>query len=76
MDKDKQDFPAACFKGCMGAKAGNIGYTRGGGCPTLVAGQETHVVYCLQGNGIDRDDKHGCNGKGYTGGGIVHIEYD
>lgn len=42
--------------------------THGGGCPTLVAGQETHVVYCLQGNGIDRDDKHGCNGKGYTGG--------
>ena len=39
-----------------------------GGCPTLVAGQETHVVYCLQGNGIDRDDNAGCNGKGYTGG--------
>ena len=35
------------------------------GCSaTLLAGKEMGVVYCLQGNGIDRADTAGCNGKG------------
>ena len=33
-----------------------------GRSPTLRA--EAHPVYCLQGNGIDRADTAGCNGKG------------
>ena len=48
----------------MGAKAGNIGYAVGV-TPTLVAGQETHCVYALQANGIDRADTAGCNGCGW-----------
>ena len=47
-------------------------------CGTLTAGQndtvrgdtplvcEAQPVYCLQGNGIDRADTAGCNGKGWT----------
>ena len=31
----------------------------------MVAGQETHTVYALQGNGIDRSDTAGCNGCGW-----------
>lgn len=41
-----------------------------------------HVTYkqvpviCLQGNGIDRADTAGCNGKGWREGGGVHLEHD
>lgn len=41
-------------------------------CGTLTAGQsntvrgDTPLVICLQGNGIDRADTAGCNGKGWT----------
>lgn len=36
--------------------------------PTLAAkaGDNQPAVYCLQGNGIDRADTAGCNGKGWT----------
>lgn len=40
------DDRTAGFKGMMGAKAGNIGYTKGGS-PTLCAGIETDVVYAI-----------------------------
>lgn len=60
----------ACgFYGKASATAGSIGYGRVS--PTLKAGQESHVVYCLQGNGIDRSDTAGCNGKGWSDGGGV-----
>ena len=32
--------------------------------PTLQTAKEMGVVYCLQGNGIDRAETAGCNGKG------------
>lgn len=32
--------------------------------PTLQTSKEMGVVYCLQGNGIDRAETAGCNGKG------------
>ena len=35
---------------------------------TLCAGGNIAVVYCLQGNGIDRADTAGCNGKGWREG--------
>ena len=54
----------AGFKGRQGVKAGNIGYSIGV-APTLIAGQETHTVYALQGNGIDRADTARCNGAGW-----------
>lgn len=31
-------------------------------------GQSRDAVFCLQGNGIDRSDNAGCNGKGWTDG--------
>ena len=36
--------------------------TGGGNVPMVM---EPHHVYCLQGNGIDRADTAGCNGKGW-----------
>ena len=36
--------------------------TGGGNVPMVL---EYHPVYCLQGNGIDRADTAGCNGKGW-----------
>lgn len=59
----------AAFKGGQGAKAGGIGYQEQV-CPTLThtpSGTQgaPDVVYCLQGNGIDRALTAGCNGKGY-----------
>lgn len=36
--------------------------TGGGNVPMVL---EAHPVYCLQGNGIDRADTAGCNGKGW-----------
>ena len=37
--------------------------TGGGNVPMVM---ESKPVYCLQGNGIDRADTAGCNGKGWT----------
>ena len=39
--------------------------TGGGNVPMVL---EAHPVYCLQGNGIDRADTAGCNGKGWKEG--------
>lgn len=33
-------------------------------CHTISTDSRNYVVYCLQGNGIDRADTAGCNGKG------------
>ena len=60
---------AAGFKAGTGAKAGGIGYSEEIS-PTVVAAssgtnQAPTVVYCLQGNGIDRALTAGCNGKGW-----------
>ena len=47
------------------ASPGSGGVSYENGCSaTLLAGKEMGVVYCLQGNGIDRADTAGCNGKG------------
>jgi DNA (cytosine-5)-methyltransferase 1 len=59
----------AAFMGGQGEKAGGLGYQQELS-PTLKAmpsGGNTvpDVVYCLQGNGIDRADTAGCNGKGW-----------
>lgn len=55
---------SAGFKPGQGVKAHGMGYEEE--CsPTLLAGQEPGVVICLQGNGIDRADTAGCNGKGW-----------
>lgn len=54
----------AGFKPNQGSKAGGIGFEEEIS-PTLLAGQEPGCVYCLQGNGIDRADTAGCNGKGW-----------
>ena len=45
------------------AEALYSGECRGGGGESYVMQSET--VYCLQGNGIDRADTAGCNGKGW-----------
>jgi DNA (cytosine-5)-methyltransferase 1 len=44
---------------------------------TASGGQRQPCVICLQGNGIDRADTAGCNGRGWNdeGGGIVHPEH-
>ena len=47
------------------AKTASISYVEGN-APTLQSAKEVGVVYCLQGNGIDRADTAGCNGKGVT----------
>ena len=62
-------YPAA-FMGGQGAKARSIAYCDDGSTPTrksAPSGGNTvpDVVYCLQGNGIDRADTAGCNGKGW-----------
>ena len=55
---------SAGFKPGQGVKAHGMGYEEE--CsPTLLSGQGTGVVICLQGNGIDRADTAGCNGKGW-----------
>lgn len=58
------------FMGGQGAKARSIAYCDDGSTPTLKSapsGGNTvpDVVYALQGNGIDRADTAGCNGKGW-----------
>ena len=35
-------------------------------CHTLGTDSRNYLVYCLQGNGIDRSEKSGCNGRGWT----------
>ena len=60
----------AAFMGGQGAKARSIAYCDDGTTPTLKSapsGGNTvpDVVYALQGNGIDRADTAGCNGKGW-----------
>lgn len=57
------------FMGGQGAKAGSIAYDENIS-PTLRAAasgsnRAPDVVYCLQGNGIDRADTAGCNGRGW-----------
>ena len=39
--------------------------TAGTGATPTVAGGDVRNVFCLQGNGIDRADTAGCNGKGW-----------
>lgn len=56
------------FMGGQGANAGSIAYDETVS-PTLRASESgsnrvPDIVYCLQGNGIDRADTAGCNGKG------------
>jgi len=58
---------AAGFKGSAGAKSGSTGFGIGVS-PTLTAQLQTHTVYALQGNGIDRADTAGCNGCGWREG--------
>ena len=58
-----------CFMGGRGSAAGGIGYSEKE-APTLksvMSGGNTvpEVVYALQGNGIDRAETAGCNGKGW-----------
>lgn len=59
----------ASFSAGNGSKAGGIGYSEEV-APTLVSAssgtnQVPSIVYCLQGNGIDRALTAGCNGKGW-----------
>ena len=35
-------------------------------CHTLSTDSRNYLVYCLQGNGIDRADTAGCNGRGWN----------
>lgn len=67
------DGVIATFMGGQGARAGSIAYSEEAS-PTLrsaPSGTNTtpDVVYCLQGNGIDRADTAGCNGCGWRIGG-------
>lgn len=55
------------FSANVGAKAQGIAYAEEQ-APTLSASRHDATVFCLQGNGIDRDDTAGCNGKGWTEG--------
>ena len=62
----------AAFMGGQGSKAGGLGYAEEI-APTIksvMSGGNTvpDVVYALQGNGIDRADTAGCNGKGWKVG--------
>lgn len=64
-----QAICVAAFMGGQGSKAGGIGYSEEA-APTIksvMSGGNTvpDVVYALQGNGIDRADTAGCNGKGW-----------
>lgn len=51
--------------GCDGGGKGALIQTKKSG--TLRTGND-QTVFCLQGNGIDRADTAGCNGKGWTEG--------
>jgi DNA (cytosine-5)-methyltransferase 1 len=52
------------FSANVGAKAQGIAYAEEQ-APTLSASRHDATVFCLQGNGIDRADTAGCNGKGW-----------
>lgn len=52
------------FSANVGAKAQGIAYAEEQ-APTLSASRHDATVFCLQGNGIDRADTTGCNGKGW-----------
>ena len=64
----QQTFVCAGFKAGNGPKANGIGYEPEK-APTLSAANsgtnQVPAVICLQGNGIDRADTAGCNGKGW-----------
>ena len=60
---------AICFlerAGCPGGGKGILIQNDQTG--TLSTVQNQSVCYCLQGNGIDRADTAGCNGRGWTAG--------
>lgn len=52
------------FSANVGAKAQGIAYAEEQ-APTLSASRHDATVFCLQGNGIDRAETAGCNGKGW-----------
>lgn len=52
------------FSANAGAKAQGIAYAEEQ-APTLSASRHDATVFCLQGNGIDRAETAGCNGKGW-----------
>jgi DNA (cytosine-5)-methyltransferase 1 len=54
----------AGFVSGQGALAGSIGFEEEKS-PSLRSSITADVVYCLQGNGIDRADTAGCNGRGW-----------
>ena len=61
------------FMGGQGSKAGSVAYSEDAS-PTIrsaPSGTNTtpDVVYCIQGNCIDRADTAGCNGRGWREGG-------
>ena len=58
LEKKDAEVTAAGFKGHMGGKAHGIGYVEGG-APTIVAGQETHVVICFEPGISKRDGSEG-----------------
>ena len=67
--QDQASVGVASFMGGQGSKAGGLGYAEEI-APTIksvLSGGNTvpDVVYCLQGNGIDRADTAGCNGAGW-----------
>ena len=55
---------------CMATQQGGAEIRTDNRCPTLTAAAgmsgNNQPVICLQGNGIDRADTAGCNGKGWT----------
>ena len=40
------------------------------------AGDDSDQTICLQGNGIDRADTAGCNGRGWRRGGVLHTQHN
>lgn len=56
---------SAGFLPDQGSKARSLGF-EDELSPTLRTGTPPGVVYCIQGNCIDRADTAGCNGKGWT----------
>lgn len=64
---------SAGFSDSLGERAkGGMEFIEGR-APTLRAGDVRSIVYCLQGNGIDRADTAGCNGRGWREGGAYTL---
>ena len=63
---------AGCADGLGERARGGMGYEEGLS-PTLRAGDARTVVYCMQGNGIDRADTARCNGCGWRAGGAYTL---